>query len=422
MAQANLPHPEERPKDASRRSRRRPAAAPHDEGAHNIDPAHSIDPLTLARDLIRRPSVTPRDEGAIDVLADRLEGLGFACHHLVFSEPGTDDIVNLYARIGASGRNFCFAGHTDVVPPGNAESWSRAPFAADIVEGKLIGRGAADMKGAIAAFAAAAARFLAERGSDFGGSISLLITGDEEGISINGTKKVLDWLKERGERLDACIVGEPTNARTLGDMVKIGRRGSLTGTLTVHGTQGHTAYPHLADNAAHRLVAMLHAVTSAALDEGTVHFQPSTLQVSTIDIGNPTSNVIPAEARAVFNIRFNDRWTSDALRRWLIETFDAVGGRYDLAIRVSGESFLTPPGPVSEILTKAIAQVAGRKPELSTTGGTSDARFIHAFCPVAEFGLVGLTMHKVDEQVDIADITRLSDIYKSVLDLYFPPS
>jgi succinyl-diaminopimelate desuccinylase len=380
----------------------------------------TVDALSLARDLIRRPSVTPRDEGAIDILAVTLEGLGFTCHRLVFSEAGTADVLNLYARVGASGRNFCFAGHTDVVPTGNPASWSNDPFAADIVDGTLVGRGAADMKGAIACFAAAASRFLAERGPEFGGSISLLITGDEEGISINGTKKVLDWLKARGERLDACIVGEPTNAKTLGDMVKIGRRGSLTGTLTVHGTQGHTAYPHLADNAAHRLVAMLHALTARPLDEGTAHFQASSLQISTIDIGNPASNVIPAEAQAVFNIRFNDAWSSDSLRRWLTEQLDAIGGRYDLAIRVSGESFLTPPGPVSDMLTAAIAKVSGRTPELSTAGGTSDARFIHSFCPIAEFGLVGLTMHKVDERVDIADIAALTEIYKSVLDLYFP--
>ncbi len=379
-----------------------------------------IDPVALACDLIRRPSVTPRDEGTIEILAGILEGLGFTCHRLVFCEEGTADIVNLYARLGAGGRNFCFAGHTDVVPPGDPESWTVGPFAGAVVDGTLWGRGAADMKGAIACFVAAASRFLASRGPTFGGSISLLITGDEEGISINGTKKVLDWLKSRGERLDACIVGEPTNAETLGDMVKIGRRGSLTGTLTVHGTQGHTAYPHLADNPVHHLVRMLHAVTAVPLDEGTGHFQPSTVQVSTIDVGNPASNVIPAAARAVFNIRFNDAWTSDRLDAWLREKFDAVGGRYELAIRVSGESFLTPPGPVSDILAAAIERRLGRKPVLSTTGGTSDARFIHEFCPIAEFGLVGLTMHKVDERVPTADLTALTAIYETVLDLYFP--
>jgi succinyl-diaminopimelate desuccinylase len=379
-----------------------------------------IDPVALAGELIRRPSVTPHDEGAIDLLADRLESLGFACHRLVFSEPGTADIVNLYARLGEDGRNFCFAGHTDVVPTGEPASWTVAPFAGTVVDGMLCGRGAADMKGAIACFAAAASRFLAARGPEFGGSISLLITGDEEGVSINGMRKVLDWLKARGERLDACIVGEPTNAATLGDMVKIGRRGSLTGTLTVHGVQGHTAYPHLADNPVHRLVDMLHAVTASPLDEGTAHFQPSTLQVSTIDVGNPASNVIPAEARAIFNIRFNDGWTSVRLDDWLRAKFDAVGGRYDLAIRVSGESFLTPPGAVSDMLTAAIDRTLGRQPALSTTGGTSDARFIHEFCPIAEFGLVGLTMHKIDERVPVADLAALTTIYEKFLDLYFP--
>lgn len=382
--------------------------------------AAPLDPVALAGELIRRPSVTPRDEGAIELLAERLQELGFACHRLVFSEPGTADIVNLYARLGTAGRNFCFAGHTDVVPPGRRESWSVDPFAGTVADGQLWGRGAADMKGAIACFVAAAARFLAARGTAFGGSISLLITGDEEGVSINGTRKVLDWLAARGERLDACLVGEPTNAQALGDMVKIGRRGSLTGTLTVAGTQGHTAYPHLADNPVHRLVRMLHTLTAAPLDQGTAHFQPSTLQISTVDVGNPAANVIPGEARAVFNIRFNDGWTSATLRCWLAERLDEIGGRYELAIQVSGESFLTPPGPVSDILAAAIARTTGRSPELSTTGGTSDARFIQRVCPTAEFGLVGLTMHKTDEHVAIADIAALTEIYRSVLDLYFP--
>ena len=382
--------------------------------------AAPLDPVALAGELIRRPSVTPRDEGAIELLAERLQELGFACHRLVFSEPGTADIVNLYARLGTAGRNFCFAGHTDVVPPGRRESWSVDPFAGTVADGQLWGRGAADMKGAIACFVAAAARFLAARGTAFGGSLSLLITGDEEGVSINGTRKVLDWLAARGERLDACLVGEPTNAQALGDMVKIGRRGSLTGTLTVAGTQGHTAYPHLADNPVHRLVRMLHTLTAAPLDQGTAHFQPSTLQISTVDVGNPAANVIPGEARAVFNIRYNDGWTSATLRCWLAERLDEIGGRYELAIQVSGESFLTPPGPVSDILAAAIARTTGRSPELSTTGGTSDARFIQRVCPTAEFGLVGLTMHKTDEHVAIADIAALTEIYRSVLDLYFP--
>ncbi len=380
----------------------------------------ALDPVELAAELIRRPSVTPKDEGCIPYLAAVLTDLGFACETVEFSEPGTEPVLNLYARLGKGGRNLCFAGHTDVVPTGPLDGWSQPPFAGTITDGALYGRGATDMKGAIACFAAACARFIAARGRDFGGSISFLITGDEEGVSINGTKKLLEWLAERGERLDACIVGEPTNAQRLGDMVKIGRRGSLNATLTVTGVQGHTAYPHLADNAAHRLVAMLQTLTSTPLDEGTAHFQPSTLQISTIDIGNPATNVIPGSAKAVFNIRYNDRWSSRTLETWLRQKLDAVGGSYALSIQVSGESFLVPPGEVSDMLATAIARVTGEKPALSTTGGTSDARFIHHHCPLAEFGLVGLTMHKADEHVRLADMAALTEIYRDVLELYFP--
>jgi len=380
----------------------------------------AIDPVELAAALIRRPSVTPRDEGAMAHLAGVLEGLGFTCHVQEFAEPGTDPILNLYARIGTGGRNFCFAGHTDVVPAGPRESWTVEPFAGEIHDGMLYGRGAADMKGAIACFAAAAQKFLAARGAGFDGSISFLITGDEEGVSINGTKKLLAWLEERGERLDACIVGEPTNAKSLGDMVKIGRRGSLNATVTVHGVQGHTAYPHLADNAAHRLVRMLATLLATPLDQGTAHFQASTLEISTIDIGNPATNVIPGKARAVFNIRYNESWTSATLTQWIKEKLAPLGGAYDLQIQVSGESFLVPPGEISDILSTSIANVTGRNAELSTTGGTSDARFIHRFCPLAEFGLVGLTMHKADERVALADIAALTEIYRHVLELYFP--
>jgi succinyl-diaminopimelate desuccinylase len=379
----------------------------------------ALDPVALAAELIRRPSVTPKDEGAIDVVAASLEGLGFVCHPLTFAGGGGEPIRNLYARLGGGRPNLCFAGHTDVVPTGPEEGWSFDPFAGLLRDGVLCGRGAVDMKGAIAAFVCAAQRFLAERGPEFGGSISCLITGDEEGAAINGTVKVLDWLASRGETLDACIVGEPTSAERLGDMIKIGRRGSLTGRLTVHGVQGHTAYPHLADNAAHRLVAMLHALATAELDQGSAHFQPSTLQVATIDIGNPAANVIPATARAVFNIRFGDRWSGETLRRWLTDELDRVGGRYTLDATVGGDSFLTPSGRVSDCLDAAIRQVTGRSPELSTTGGTSDARFIQAHCPVAEFGLVGQTMHKADERVELADLAALTEIYRAFLDFYF---
>ncbi|HXY99782.1 MAG TPA: succinyl-diaminopimelate desuccinylase [Stellaceae bacterium] len=379
-----------------------------------------LDPVELAAELIRRPSVTPKDEGALPYLAGVLERLGFSCRLQEFTEPGTEPVLNLYARIGTRGRNLCFAGHTDVVPPGNLAAWGISPFAGRIEGDALHGRGAADMKGAIACFAAACARFLAERGASFDGSISLLITGDEEGVSINGTKKLLEWITARGERLDACVVGEPTNARVLGDMVKIGRRGSMNGYLTVEGVQGHTAYPHLADNAAHRLVAMLQALLASPLDDGTAHFQPSTLQIATIDIANTAPNVIPGLARATLNIRFNDRWTSDSLKDWLKRKLDAVGGRYTLDFHVSGESFLTPPGAFSALVASAIERVTGRTPELGTTGGTSDARFIQSYCPIAEFGLVGLTMHKVDEQVPLADMAALTEIYRTLLDLYFP--
>jgi succinyl-diaminopimelate desuccinylase len=384
----------------------------------------AIDPVGLAAALIRRPSVTPKDEGALDIVAGHLERLGFVCHRLVFDDPGpngeeTAPIANLYARIGTGRPNLCFAGHTDVVPPGPAEAWSFDPFAASLSEGVLCGRGAVDMKGAIAAFIAAAERFLAGQGEAFTGSISLLITGDEEGVAVNGTKKVLAWLRERGEILDACVVGEPTSAAALGDMIKIGRRGSMTGRITVAGTQGHVAYPHLTDNAAHRLIALLQALVLSPLDPGTGHFQPSSLQVTTIDIGNPATNVVPGQARATFNIRFNDQWTSDTLKSWVADKLAAVGGNYQLAWEVSGESFLVPPGPVSDFLTAAIGAVTGRVPELSTTGGTSDARFIHAHCPVAEFGLVNLTMHKADERVEIADIAQLTAIYEGFLERFF---
>jgi succinyl-diaminopimelate desuccinylase len=379
----------------------------------------AIDPGLLAAELIRRPSVTPKDEGALEVVARTLEGLGFTCHRLTFEEEGTDPIVNLYARKGTGGPNLCFAGHTDVVPVGAADAWSFEPFSAALKDGVLCGRGAVDMKGAIAAFIAAAEQFIAKRDANFAGSISFLITGDEEGVAINGTRKVLEWLKARGEVIDACVVGEPTSATQLGDMIKIGRRGSMTGRISVDGVQGHVAYPHLADNAAHRLVALLAALTARPLDDGTEHFQRSGLQVTTIDIGNPATNVIPGTAKAVFNIRFNDLWTSGKLKTWVKAALDEVDTNYRLVWEVSGESFLVPPGKVSDCLTGAVYEVTGLTPELSTTGGTSDARFIHAYCPVAEFGLVGQTMHKVDERVELGDITRLVAIYGGFLDRFF---
>ncbi len=384
-----------------------------------------IDPVALARDLIRCPSVTPADAGALDVVRTALEPLGFACHRLRFSEAGTPDVDNLYARLGSAAPNLCFAGHTDVVPPGDPQAWAREPFAGAIEDGMLHGRGAADMKGAVACFVAAVSRFLAADGPP-AGSISLLITGDEEGPSINGTRKVLDWLAGRGERLDHCLVGEPTNPEAVGEVIKIGRRGSLVCRLTVHGVQGHTAYPQRADNPAHRLIRVLNALIDAPLDHGTEHFEPSTLQVSSVDVGNPAANVIPAAASAAFNIRFNDTHTGDALiervhaecRRALADA-PHPDARYQLEARVSGESFLTPPGPLSDLIADAAEAVTGRRPELSTSGGTSDARFIKDACPVAEFGLVGRTMHQVDERVALADVEALTEIYRRVLHGYF---
>jgi succinyl-diaminopimelate desuccinylase len=388
-------------------------------------PAPTDDPIALSQALIRCPSVTPADGGALGVLEAALGSLGFSVERLHFADADTPDVDNLYARLGSGGANFCFAGHTDVVPVGDADAWTHDPFSGDVIDGNLYGRGAADMKSAIAAFTAATNRLTARHGAPDSwtqpGSISLLITGDEEGPAINGTRKVLDWLSDRGEALDACLVGEPTNPDAMGDMIKIGRRGSLTGHLTVRGVQGHTAYPHLADNPVHHIVRLLAALTADPLDQGTEHFQPSTLQITTVDVGNPANNVIPAVACATFNIRFCDVHSSDSLSAHLRAMLDAVsdGAEYTLDFRVTGEAFLTPPGPLSESISRAVKAVTGRQPELSTTGGTSDARFIKDYCPVAEFGLIGQTMHKIDENVSCADIETLTEIYLKVLETYF---
>ena len=376
-----------------------------------------IDALQLARDLIRRPSITPEDAGALGVLQQALEKLGFTCHRLSFTDTDTPPVENLYARIGTGSPNFCFAGHTDVVPVGDQNSWSVDPFGGNIIDDVLYGRGATDMKGAIAAFVEAVSRLIDREGVR--GSISLLITGDEEGPAINGTKKVLDWMEKNAETIDVCLVGEPTNPSRLGEMVKIGRRGSLTGSLTVKGMQGHTAYPHLADNPIPRLIKMLDAIVSFDLDNGTEHFQPSNLQLTTIDTGNPAANVIPAQVKAGFNIRFNDLHTGASLKKWLRGQLDAVGGQYELDVKISGEAFLTAPDEFSALITKSVKESTGIEPELSTSGGTSDARFIKEHCAVAEFGLVGQTMHKVDEQISVSDIRTLTNIYTDILDGYF---
>ncbi|MBX3453550.1 succinyl-diaminopimelate desuccinylase [Ferrovibrio sp.] len=386
-----------------------------------------IDPVALAQDLIRRPSITPADAGALGVLQTALEGLGFTCHPLRFSAPGTPDIDNLYARwgkgdLGRAGRNFCFAGHTDVVPVGDAKAWSVDPFGAEIQAGRLYGRGAADMKSAIAAFTAAAEGFLAAR-PGFEHTISLLITGDEEGPAINGTAKVLDWLAERKETLDACVVGEPTNPLRLGDMIKIGRRGSLNARITVHGMQGHVGYPHLADNPIPRLIDILAALKRRRLDSGNAHFEPSNLEIVTVDVGNAATNVIPAAAHAAVNIRYNTEHTASQLRAW-IESCCRLGGGFDdgrveVVFQESANPFITKPGAFVQAMAEAVEAITGKAPELSTTGGTSDARFIQAYCPVIEFGLVGQTMHKVDENSLVADIRALTEIYRGMLERYF---
>ena len=370
------------------------------------------DPLPLAQDLIRCNSVTPADGGAMDVLQRALEGLGFACTRLRYGE-----IENLWARIGTSAPHLCFAGHTDVVPVGNV-NWGTPPFSGEVRNDVLYGRGACDMKGAIAAFVSACARHL-DKGKPTG-SISFLITGDEEGPAVDGTVKVLQWMREKEQIPDFCIVGEPTNPVKLGDMIKIGRRGSLNVKVTVHGTQGHVAYPHRADNPVHRLVRALNALTAAPIDAGSDWFEPSTLQLTSIDIGNTATNVIPASATAAFNIRFNERHSGKSLIAWLRATFAQYCDRFDLMPSISGESFLTQPGEQVDKLRRAIAAHTGLDPKMDTGGGTSDARFIANYCPVAEFGLVGATMHQVDERVPVGELRQLADIYEAVIADFLP--
>ena len=378
-----------------------------------------MDPISLSQALIRCPSVTPVDAGAIKLLCLELEKLGFTCHKLPFSTNDSPEVLNLYARIGKKGPNFCFAGHTDVVPVDDETNWSVNPFAAEIKDGRLYGRGAADMKPAIASFIAASARFLESRNGNFSGSISLLITGDEEGIAINGTSKVLDWLTKRNEIIDGCLVGEPTNPEKLGEMVKIGRRGSISANITVHGVGGHVAYPHLAKNPIHTLMDMLRSIIDTPIDSGTEHFPPSVPVITSIDVNNKITNVIPAKASAKLNIRFNDLHTGNSLESLLRKRFDAISKNYEMSARISGEAFLVPPGRLSTLVVDAIEGVIGVKPILSTTGGTSDARFIKDYCPVCEFGLTNETAHKTDENTKIEDIHKLTDVYFSILDGFF---
>ena len=375
------------------------------------------DPLALAQALIQCRSVTPNDAGALDVMQSALEALGFACRRLPF-----EDVDNLYARLGDASPCFLFAGHTDVVPAGEDAAWRQPPFAANTIDGVLWGRGAADMKGALAAMIAAVARHL-DNHDPASGSIAFLITGDEEGLAINGTKRALIALEADGERFDHCLVGEPTNPAVLGDMIKSGRRGSLNCKLSVIGRQGHVAYPERAENPIPVLLALLDRLNARVLDEGHPPFPPSNLELTSIDVGNPTTNVIPAIAMANFNIRFNVQHTGDELTRWIEDevalrdlNFD---GQITAEFHVTGEAFLTPAGDFTTLLQDAIEAETGRRPALNTGGGTSDARFIHHYCPVAEFGLVGATMHQIDERVPVCDIEALANIYTSILSRYF---
>ncbi|GLR99880.1 MULTISPECIES: succinyl-diaminopimelate desuccinylase [Bradyrhizobium] len=385
------------------------------------------DALSIARDLIRCPSVTPADAGALGVLEKALNAAGFTCHRVTFSEPGTADVENLYARIGTEGPHITFAGHTDVVPPGDESAWSVGAFSGEVKDGVLHGRGAVDMKGGIACSVAAVLEHLAANGgkprADGKGSISFLITGDEEDVSVNGTVKLLKWAAERGEKFDHCVLGEPSNVETLGDTIKVGRRGSQSGTLYVDGVQGHVAYPHRASNPVPDISRLIVAISDEPLDHGSAQFQASNLEFTSVDVGNKAFNVIPGEARARFNIRYNDNHTQTSLRE-LVEArlAKACGNRIKARIvwePSNSNVFVTKPGPFTDLAVAAIEEVTGRKPELSTSGGTSDARFISSYCPVIEFGLVGQTMHQVDERVPVADLEKLTRVYRGILTRYF---
>jgi succinyl-diaminopimelate desuccinylase len=392
----------------------------------------TADPVAIARDLLCCRSVTPAEGGALKFLEATLKAAGLTVHRMTFKEPGADDVENLYARIGTSSPHLMFAGHTDVVPPGDEKAWKHPPFAGETDGAELYGRGAVDMKGGIACAVAAVLDHLDTRGGkpkkNGKGSISFLITGDEEGIAVNGTPKLLTWAAERGEKFDHCLLGEPSNVEALGDTIKIGRRGSLNGHLIVTGKQGHVAYPQRAENPIRGLIALIAALQAEPLDEGTAQFSPSHLEFTSVDVGNKTVNLIPGEARARFNIRFNDAHTLDSLKK-LIEQRAAkaardlpAGGKIKFAFEWEPSNagvFVTKPGPFTDLVMEAISKITGRKPELSTTGGTSDARFITHYCPVVEFGLVGQTMHQVDERVPVSDLQALTKIYRTIVDKYF---
>ncbi|MEA2864683.1 MAG: succinyl-diaminopimelate desuccinylase [Bradyrhizobium sp.] len=381
------------------------------------------DALSIARDLLRCPSVTPADAGALGVLENILKAAGFEVHRVTFGEPGTADIDNLYARIGNSAPHLSFAGHTDVVPPGDESAWTHGAFAGEVKDGFLYGRGAVDMKGGIACSVAAVLDYLAAHGGKPKGSISFLITGDEEDVSLNGTIKLLQWAAARGEKLDHCVLGEPSNVEELGDCIKVGRRGSQSGTLYVDGVQGHVAYPHRASNPVPDISALIMALSSEPLDHGSAQFQASNLEFTSIDVGNSATNVIPGQARAKFNIRFNDLHTQASLRALVEQRLAAATGNRIRARIVwepsNANVFVTKPGAFTDLAVAAIEEVTGRRPELSTSGGTSDARFIASHCPVIEFGLVGQTMHQIDERTPVADLENLTKIYRGILERYF---
>ncbi len=385
------------------------------------------DALPIARDLLRCPSVTPADAGALGVLENILGAAGFELHRVTFSEPGAADVDNLYARIGDSAPHITFAGHTDVVPPGDEAAWTHGAFAGDVKDGFLYGRGAVDMKGGIACSVAAALDYLADNGGKPGkdgkGSISFLITGDEEDVAVNGTVKLLQWVAARGEKFDHCVLGEPSNVEELGDCIKVGRRGSQSGTLYVDGKQGHVAYPHRASNPVPDIARLITAISDEPLDHGSAQFQASNLEFTSVDVGNTAGNVIPGQARAKFNIRFNDRHTQETLRTLVEERVAKVAGNRIHARIVwepsNANVFVTKPGAFTDLAVAAIEEVTGRKPELSTSGGTSDARFIASYCPVIEFGLVGQTMHQIDERTPVSDLEKLTRIYRRLLNRYF---
>ncbi|MGH1398273.1 MAG: succinyl-diaminopimelate desuccinylase [Alphaproteobacteria bacterium] len=372
--------------------------------------------IDLLEKLIACPSVTPEDAGAQEILAAELDALGFEIHHLPF-EDETGRVPNLFARIGSAAPHICFAGHTDVVPPGAAEQWTYGPFTPTIKDGVIYGRGASDMKGAVAAFVVAAKEYLA--GNTPKGSISLLITGDEEDIAVNGTVKVLEWMKDNGHTPDVALVGEPTNPAHLGQEIKIGRRGSLNGTLTVKGTQGHVAYQHLADNPMPRLIKLADALASHKFDTGSEFFPPTNLEITSIDVGNGASNIIPEKGIIRFNIRFNDQWSSTSLKAKIAELLEQTGAPYDIEFEGNAESFITKPDAWTQCVQGAVTDIAGKTPAYTTTGGTSDARFISQHCPTIECGAVNNSIHQIDENAKVSDLEALVQIYRRVLERYF---